>query len=702
MKLLPSWIREFVSVPADDRQLAEALTSAGISVEGIDQLDGENVYEVEIGTNRVDAMNHYGVARECSAIYNTELKPLASVVGERSAAGDPAISQVSAEKRGANPGHFPIQIDAPDLCARYTGQVVRGVRIKESPERIARRLTLLGSRPINNGADATNYALWELGHPTHAFDLDLLEGKIIVRLARQGETIKTLDGVDRQLTPQDLVIADASKPVAIAGVMGGFDSMITEKTRNILIEAAWFDPATVRRTARRLGMHTDASHRFERGADFAITAAAARRVAELILASGGGQIESGPIDVIGHQIERPTLPLRLSEVKRILGQDIPEDEIIRILTRLGFQVAGGHPLRVTVPTWRLDVEREIDLIEEVARIYGYDRFPDTLPSFSGGVVELPDARKESRMRADLLALGYNEAISLSFISHQEARQFSAATIVEIANPLSEEASVMRTSMVPGMLGMLAWNLNRGVNDARLFEAGNIYEKSSHQTRELRRICLGATGNANEVSVHEKPRPYSFFDLKGDIETLLTAFQSQSLCYQPGDGKRGAKISGVSAADYYHPGRSAAAVMDGELVARFGQIHPRIAAERKLRKDVFIAELDLERLFHHPLREPRYTPVSKFPAVDRDFSFIFDDRVTFEQIQAAVSALRLPHIQTFLPVEIFRGGGVPTGKYSVLLRAEFQSSERTLRDEEVSGWSEQIANVLRSLGGGQRV
>jgi len=686
MKLLPSWIREFVDVPADDRQLADALTSAGISVEGIDQVEGENVYEVEIGTNRVDAMNHYGVARECSAIYDTELKPTPGAGSNKTSAGDSVAN-------------FPIQIDAPELCARYTGQIVRGVRIKESPERIARRLTLLGSRPINNGADATNYALWELGHPTHAFDLDLLEGKIVVRLARQGETIKTLDGVDRQLTPQDLVIADASKPVAIAGVMGGFDSMITEETRNILIEAAWFDPATVRRTARRLGMHTDASHRFERGADFAITAAAAGRVAELIVASGGGQIEGGPIDVIGRRVERPTLALRLVEVKRILGQEIPEDEIVGILLRLGFSVTRGQPLKVQVPTWRLDVEREIDLVEEVARIYGYDRFPDTLPAFAGGVVELPDAPKESRLRCDLLALGYNEAVSLSFISHQEAGQFSASPVVEIANPLSEEASVMRNSMVPGMLNMLSWNLNRGVNDARLFEAGNVYEKAGEHTRERRRICLGATGDAGDISVHEKARPYGFFDLKGDLETLLSVFQSHSLCFQAGNGEHPARERAPGA--YYDPGRSGCAVMDGNIVARFGQIHPQIAAERKLRQDVLLAELDLEQLFRHPLRQPRYTPVSKFPAVDRDFSFMFADSISFEQIRTAVEGLHLPDLQLFFPVEIFRGGAIAAGLYSVLLRAEFQSAERTLRDEEVAGWSEQIANVLRALGGVQR-
>jgi phenylalanyl-tRNA synthetase beta chain len=346
---------------------------------------------------------------------------------------------------------------------------------------------------------------------------------------------------------------------------------------------------------------------------------------------------------------------------------------------------------VRVPTWRLDVDREIDLIEEVARIYGFDRFPNTLPSFSGGVQELPDARKESRLHTDLLALGYNQAISLSFISHQEAQAFAAGTTpVEIANPLSEEASVMRTSLVPSMLDMLARNLNYGTTDVRLFEFGNAYERLGEKAEQYRRAAMGATGNAVPGDVHEKPRPYTFFDMKGDIETLLAAFQYDNLYFD------------ANTADYFHPGRSARVVMDGRKVAQFGQIHPKVADERKLKQDVYVAEFDLERLYQQPLREVLYKPISNYPAVDRDFSFIFDDTVTFERIRTAVDALRLTELRRFWPVEIFRGGSVPAGKYSVLLRAEFQSADRTLRDEEVVLWATQIVTALTTLGGTQRV
>jgi phenylalanyl-tRNA synthetase beta chain len=505
--------------------------------------------------------------------------------------------------------------------------------------------------------------------------------------------------VDHVLHPDDLVIADAVKPVALAGVMGGFDSMITEKTRNVLIESAWFDPASVRRTARRHAMHTDASHRFERGADIGTAPTACARVAELILQTAGGQLEGGESDAYPRKLERPTLKLRRSEVRRHLGQDIPDTEIARILRRLGFSVTPGRTadaeFTVQVPSWRLDVEREIDLIEEIARIYGYDRFPNTLPGFVGGVIELPDARKDEKLRASLLGLGYSEAVSLTFISHADARRFSTATPVEIANPISEEASVMRTSMVPSMLNMLAYNLNRGNADVRLFESGKIYESMGAQTGEQRRLSIGATGAVISSSVHASGRRYSFFDLKGDIETLLGAFQFNALYFD------------ANTPDYYHPGRSARAVMDGATVARFGQLHPELAAERKLRlsaqetPEIYIAEIDLERLYRHDLRKIRYQAIPRFPGVDRDFSFTFDDSVTFERIRNVISPLGIAELLALAPVEIFRGGSIPSGKYSMLLRATFQSAERTLRDDEVAVWSQQIIKALESLGGALR-
>jgi phenylalanyl-tRNA synthetase beta chain len=688
MKISPQWLRDFVDLDVNYHQLADDLTLAGIAVESVNGEGDGTIFEMDITTNRPDAMNHYGVARECSAIYDLPLKPI-----------EPQLPAASAAKAGSSADlggatkvvPFPIEIQDQQGCARFTARIIRDVTIKPSPEKIARRLGLLDQRPINNAVDATNYTLWEMGKPTHVFDLDLLEGgKIVVRRARDGETLKTLDGIERKLTSEDLVVADARKPVGLAGTMGGFDTMITEKTRNILIESAWWDPVTVRKMSRRHGLHTDASHRFERGADYESTVLSCDRVAELILQSGGGELVGGVVDVVARRLDQAPLALHLSEVRRILGEKLEAAEILRILRRLGFELIPepGEDLEFTVqvPSWRLDIEREIDVIEEIARLHGYDKFANTLPAYVGAVVELPDAEKEKKLRTSLLALGYDEAISLTFISHQDAEQFSSVPVIELANPLSEEASVMRTSMVPGMLNMLAYNLNRGTNNVRLFEAGNVFEAAGEKTMEFKRICMGATGSAVKAGVHQAARPISFFDLKGDVETLLGAFQQVGFEYK------------ADAADYYHPGRSACAVMDGAVVAQFGQIHPEIAAGRKLKQDVFVAEIYSDRLFKRGLRTVRYEALPRYPAVERDFSFIFDDSVEFATIEKAVAGSGLTELRSFVPVEIFRGGAIPAGKHSLLLRATFQSVERTLLEGEVARWSAEIVKALESLGG----
>jgi len=674
MKISAHWIRDFVDLAVNNGRLAADLTSVGIAVEGISGSGPDTVFETEIGTNRPDAMNHYGVAREAAAIYDRPLKPVR-----------PALP---AARSGAA---FPVEIEDPHGCARFTARVLRNVTIRPSPEHIAHRLALLDQRPINNAVDATNYTLWEIGKPTHVFDLDLLEGgKIIVRRTRNGETLKTLDGIERKLTSEDLVVADGRRPVGLAGTMGGFDTMITERTRNILIESAWWDPATVRSMSRRHGLHTDASHRFERGADFESTVLSCDRVAELILESGGGELVGGVVDVIARKLDPAPVELRMSEVHRILGAGLDANQVARILKKLGFELlpepGEGGEFTVRIPSWRLDVEREIDLIEEIARLHGYDKFPNTLPAFVGSVVDPPEAEKDRKLRTSLLALGYNEAVSLTFISHRDAEQFSSVPVVELANPQSEEASVMRTSLVPGMLNMLAYNLNRGAGDVRLFEAGAVFQAEGTKTAEPKQICLGSTGSALIPSVQQAARPLSFYDLRGDVELLIENFQHHSLNYE------------ANAADYYYPGRSARVLMDGAMVAQFGQVHPDVASARKFRQDVFLAEIYLDRLYRHSLREIRYQPLPKYPAVERDFSFIFADSVSFETIRSAVARLSLGELRTFAPVETFRGGSIPAGEYSLLLRATFQSNERTLRDDEVAEWSTKIIQALQELGG----
>jgi phenylalanyl-tRNA synthetase beta chain len=798
MKLSSLWIRDFVDLSVDDRRLAEDLTNVGISVEGISGSGAETVFEMEIGTNRPDAMNHYGVAREAAAIYGMPLKALSGSAAEAAAqsgdadgaAGSRALSKqaggsqsplLAKKAKNAAPKAFPITVDEPHLCPRFSARVIGDTRVKPSPENVVHRLGLLDQRAISNAVDATNYVLWEMGKPTHVFDMDLLEGgRIVVRKARDGETLRTLDGVERKLSSEDLVVCDAQKPVGLAGVMGGYDTMITEKTRNIVIESAWWDPGIVRKMARRHGIHTDASHRFERGADFESTVVSCDLVARMILESGGGDLVGDVVDVVSRPMDQAPVVLRLSEVRRILGSGLDSGEIFRLLKRLGFTVIpegqGGTEedaqFRVHIPSWRLDVEREIDVIEEIARLHGYDKFENTLPAYRGAVVELPHAAMDGAFRERALALGYNEAVSLTFISHADAERFEAGSgfpaaakavgesvdmarlksgpsqtdpelksgashsarglksgrsnpahgsesgashsalglesgspqltrVLELENPLSEEASVMRTSLAPGMLDMLAWNLNRDVAEVRLFEMGSIYGLSSEGGVEPRRACLGATaaavraalpvGGALDVSSDEPAMAVETFrGFKGDVENILAAFGWGYASY---DRKT---------ADYFHPGRSARTVMDAIVVAQFGQIHPEVAAGRKLRQEVFLAEFDLEALYQLGPRRVRFRSLDKYPAVERDFSFVFPDDVTFIEMRKAVAELVIAELREFRPVEIFRGGSIGPGKYSVLLRARFQSGERTLREDEVAQWSGKIVGAMTELGGVQRV
>jgi phenylalanyl-tRNA synthetase beta chain len=708
MKLSPQWIRDFVDLTVDDRRLAEDLTAVGIAVEGISGSGADTVFEMEIGTNRPDAMNHYGVAREAAGIYDLPLKPLAPKLPSAAKA---ASSDGSSGTTEVVP--FPIVVEEPALCPRFSARVIRGTTTKPSPEKVAYRLQLLDQRPISNAVDATNYVLWEIGKPTHVFDMDLLEGgKIVVRKARAGETLKTLDGVERKLTTDDLVVCDAKKPVGLAGVMGGYDTMITVKTRNIVIESAWWDPGIVRRMSRRHGLHTDASHRFERGADFESTVLSCDLVAQMILDSGGGELVGDVVDVISKPMDTAPVVLHVSEVRRILGGDLDAGLIFRLLKRLGFTlIPEGQDdarFRVHIPSWRLDVEREIDVIEEIARLHGYDKFENTLPAYSGAVVELPHAAMDAALRRRALALGYNEALSLTFISHADAEKFSSvavgfsagAQVLELENPLSAEASVMRTSLAPGMVDMLAWNLNRDAPEARLFEIATVYELSDGERVEPKRACLGATssavrsllpaGAALDVSKGDQAATAETFrGFKGDVENLLAAFD--------GDMKYDRNV-----AEYFHPGRSARVRVNGAVVAQFGQIHPEVASARKLRQDVFLAEFDLEALYKVGLRPVKFAPLGKYPAVERDFSFVFDDGVSFERMREAVATAGIRELCEFRPVEIFRGGSIASGKYSVLLRVKFQSTERTLRENELAQWSGRVVGALTELGGAQRI
>jgi len=676
MRILLSWLRDFVEITESPDDLAKALTMAGMAVETVTETDGETIFEMEITSNRPDALNHFGMAREVAAIFR---RPLREPVIDVPEADPPVGSKAS------------IEIPDPDLCPRYCARVLVGVEVKPSPEWMRKRLELCGIRSINNIADLTNYVLLEIGHPTHAFDLDLLmESKVVVRRAKAGEELRTIDGVDRALSPDHLVIADARRPVALAGVMGGLETEISDSTRNVLIESAWFRPGSVRRTARHFGMHTEASHRFERGADIGSAPRAADRIAGLLGSISPGTVLRGLLDAYPGRVDRAPIRLRRASLQRILGAGLPDTEVEAILLALGFVLQptdGGWS--VHAPSPRLDVEREIDVIEEIARVHGYDRFAPRLPEVRTPPASVAFREEERRLRDSARSLGYDETVGYSIISSAEAAQFGFWEPVRLKNPLTELLDVMRNSAVPPMLKAIEWNLNRNESNLRLMEVGRLYRRENGEYTEPGVMVLGATGLARPAALGDAGKPFDFYELKADVCAVLAPFDLMSQAWD--DRELPA---------HYLAGESARLVSDGKVIAYLGRLDAQIAEQRKLRQPVYLAEIFLDPLADVSLRRLSYRALPRVPAVQRDFSLLVPEGTLFAEITAAVGPL--PHLVTLEPVEIFRGEQVPEGRYSLLLRAAWQRPDESLTDDEVNEYAQQILHSLtKKLGVEQR-
>ncbi len=697
MDILTPWLRSYLpALPVTDAELAEDLTLRGIAVEGTFPVANGTRYEMDITTNRVDAMNHYGVAREVAAIYNVALAAM------------PETAPVPPTSQSRDVGHpdtsaFPVRIEAEDLCGRFTARVIRGVRVQAATGVVAEHFAALGQKPISGPVDVTNFGWLAMGQPTHVFDLDTLEGGIVVRRARAGETLRLLDGSEHVLVADDLVVADETKALALAGVMGGWDSRVTEATTNILVEAAWFDPAAIRASSRRHGLHTDASHRFERGADFNAAPLANNLVTRMVVEQAGGVVTGPMTDVViaalaAKTAERAPIVLRVSEVQRHLGTTadgagISEAIVAQYLTALGCALTQTTPgsYAVKLPSWRLDLEREIDLIEEVARVYGYNKFANTLPSFTGTVIELPHAAQEAAIRETLRGLGYSEAISSTFCSAEDAVAFTTASAVAMGNPLSAEAGMLRPALTPGMATMLAHNLHRDVAAVRLFELGTVFNGDTERVAEHTGLALGATGNAAATALY-KVEDALFYELKGVLQAVLAKFSGA------------VTLEANALPRWIAAGRGARVLLDGAEVAVFGELSGAELQRRKLRQPVAMAEVDAATLLRRTLRQPVSRELSRFQAVERDFSFVFPDSVRWQTIEAAMRGLGIAELQAVTPVEIFRdakGKAVAAGSYSLLTRAVFQSAERTLTEEDLTGSSARVVAALTALGGVQR-
>src|SRR5579862_3241239 len=703
MKIVYNWLNEFVEVTAPAAELRSRLSLAGIAIDSVEETPAGPVLDAEITANRPDCLGHYGIAREVAAIYRLPVKTLQPKLKE---SGEKA-SDITR-----------VDIETPELCGRYTARVLRGVKVQPSPEWLRQRLEAIGQKSINNVVDVSNYVMFELGQPMHAFDMDkLAEKRIVARRARPGEKIRTLDGAERTLTKEMCVIADAARAVAIAGVMGGADSEIGFSSRNILLESAWFDPISVRRTSKALGLRTEASYRFERGADPEMAEMASRRAAELIQQVGGGELLAGVVDVYPGRAAGATIELSRKELLRVMGADVPDRDVEEILGALGF-----HPVRRDAnrgsagsllaaweckqPSWRQDVTRGIDLIEEVARHYGYDKFPPRLPPAKRPAQRLPHAAALDRLRERVIALGYQEIVAIPLVDTRRDELFRAEGVAPavIGNPLAEDASVMRSNGVVSMIDALEWNLNHGQRNLRLFEIGKAYSLQDGEPVERMVLTLGATGLAREKTIREDAREFTFADLKGDLDRI-------------GELAGGSHWSKGSV-DWLNPSRSGLLLLrrfdlttpegeafwmvkawrGGPQVAAAGQIAKRVADRLKLRQDAFVAELRLEWLLpaiEAAVNARKFVPIPRFPAVERDFSLVLADGVHFAQVVETIRALEIPELRGVEALDLFRGGQVPAGKFSLMIRVTFQSAEATLTDAQIAEFSSRIVAAIET-------
>ena len=684
MKVLYNWLKEFVDVKAAPSDLKARLSLAGVAIDSVEESVAGPVLDAEVTANRPDCLGHYGIAREVAAIYRLPLKPL-----------QPKLKESAEKVEDA----ARVEIETPELCGRFTARVLRGVKVQPSPDWLRQRLEAMGQKSINNVVDITNYVMFELGQPMHAYDLDkLTDRRLIVRRARAAEKIRTLDGAERTLAKDMCVIADAARAIGIGGVMGGADTEISFSTRNILLEAAWFDPISVRRTAKALGLRTEASYRFERGADPEMAELASRRATELIQQVAGGEILAGVVDVYPSREPEKKIHLPRKEILRVMGADVPDREVEDVLSALGF-----HPMRVDANrgsegslaavwecrqvSWRRDVTRGIDLVEEVARHYGYDKFPPRLPPAKRPTHRLPHAEATDRLVERATGLGYQEIVEIPIVDAQRDALFRAEGFqpAVIGNPLAEDASVMRSTGIVSMVRAIEWNLNHGNRDLRLFEIGKTYELRNGAPVETAVLTLGATGVAREKTIHEAAREFSFADLKGDLDRIGEL--SGGFDWQPGVP---AWLSSARSAHF------SLVKHTGAQLGIAGQLVRRVAEQWKLRQDVYVAELKLEPLLlgiESTRVALRFVPWPRYPAVERDFSLVLADGVTFAQVEQTIRTLGIAELQTIEAADLFRGGQIPAGKYSLMIRAKFQSAQGTLTDAQLAEFSSRIVTAL---------
>jgi phenylalanyl-tRNA synthetase beta chain len=647
-----------------------------------------------ITPNRPDLLSHIGIAREIAALTGQRLK---------------SVNWRLVDQGVEVGGQARVVVDDGLGCPRYLARVVKNVTVQESPAWLKRRLEAIGQRPINNVVDATNYVLFEYGQPLHAFDLAHLKTEsglptIRVRRAAEGEVLETLDESERTLHPDDLIIADASHPVALAGVMGGASSEVSEATTDVLLECAYFDPRTVRRTARRHGMHTEASHRFERGADPGVLLRAIDRCAQLLGEIAGGEVSKGVVDVSQKGEFTRDITLRLKQVPRILGIELPPEEVVQLLEPLEIRCVSRNEdsLRFTTPSFRPDLEREADLIEEIARRYGYDKIPERLPGIAGPFISEEKGSEAASVvaRRRLLAAGASEIVTFAIGSPSIYDSYAEkGPLVKLLNPLGEELSALRTSLLPGLMSVYARNHRQGTKDLRIFEIGRTFwgrtpaadedpRDRDLPTEEGRVACL-IGGGRHDGKWYQKDDSVDFFDLMGLVETLVEGFDTTDTLQ-----RRAMAVEG------FNPHACAELRLGDEVIGVAGQVHPNVAQPYDLADPLFVAELSLDALERAQKRSIRFQSLPKFPGTRRDIAVIAPNDLPAETIRSFIKKnaggdLESDVVEAVRLFDIYDGKPIPTGSVSLAYAIFYRSRERTLTDEEVGPAFEAVLEKVKS-------
>ncbi len=649
--------------------------SANVGNTIVDELGlNDVVFEVGITPNRPDCLSVVGVAREVAALLGKTVK-------------HPNLN-VTEEGEDIN-NSTKVELLDPEKCPRYSCRVIKNVKIGPSPSWLKTKLESCGIRSINNVVDVTNFVLLELGQPLHTFDYDLLEEKkIIVRAAKDGEIIKTLDEVERKLTENDLLICDGKRPIALAGVMGGSNTEVSQQTKNVLLESAYFDPITIRKTSKATGLRSESSYRFERGVDPNKVVNALNRAAELIRELAEGEMAAGAIDEYPTPIKPRHVKLSLDRANRVLGTEISSEEIIKLAQGLEFENLGSKEGEFTfrIPTFRVDITREIDLIEEVARLYGYDNIPTTLPA----VTMKSDTMNihkfaQNKLKEILISSGFYEVINYSFEDHELLNLFNKTDMLKILNPLTTESSVMRTSLVPGLVKNAILNLNHQGQDLRLFEIGKVYipKDNSELPNEITRIAATATGKRTPEFWGKEE--FDFFDFKSILEK---GFQSLQISDD-------VKFQDAREIGFLHPGKSAKLVIDDVEIGYMGELHPNLSEKLEVSKNLYVLEIDLDKTAAFSKEKiKRFNPLPKFPSVRRDIALIVDESTPVGGILEEIEKMESALIEDAAIFDVFTGSPVEEGQKSVAVSLHLRAADKTLTEEEINKVQEK---TLKKLG-----